>query len=250
MAKILVVDDDALTLKLLKHILERAGHEVRTVSRPRDAVETAVSWEPGVVTIDLMMPEVEGTRVIEQLRSTPSLKALKIVIVSSQENPALIRPLLSQSVEGFCAKNVAGEKLTSVIRAVLSGKKDAAFSEPDDLAPATTAARPQPRFTQLGAHGVIEFAGSLDERTEEDLAATNNLGQALAKDVVMDVTKVQNFSKKGVQSLSKLLQAWRSRRRHAVIVASGTQENELRELGLDIGADIFYNVEDAVRFLK
>ncbi len=71
--KILVVDDEADILELLKYNLKKEGYHVKTVNNGVDAVEVAKSFFPDLVLLDIMMPNQDGVETCRQLREIPEL---------------------------------------------------------------------------------------------------------------------------------------------------------------------------------
>ena len=83
---ILVVEDDQSVQNLLTMVLEGEGFEVIAA---RDGLEGLVKMElqhPSLVVLDLMMPNVSGDRVIEEIRSDPRLRTLPVVVVSGRHD--------------------------------------------------------------------------------------------------------------------------------------------------------------------
>lgn len=77
MARILVVDDEDSLRRLLKAVLERAGHEVTTASDGVEAVRLVDAGPFDLVVTDLIMPEMEGIATIQQLRRlAPDMKII------------------------------------------------------------------------------------------------------------------------------------------------------------------------------
>ncbi len=66
--KILVVDDDAHILKLYKLELEEDGYEVITASNGQEAMELFDSEEPNLVTLDILMPDIDGISLLRQMK--------------------------------------------------------------------------------------------------------------------------------------------------------------------------------------
>lgn len=66
--KILVVDDDAHILKLYKLELEEDGYEVITASNGQEAMELFDSEEPDLVTLDILMPDIDGISLLRQMK--------------------------------------------------------------------------------------------------------------------------------------------------------------------------------------
>jgi DNA-binding response OmpR family regulator len=67
---ILVVDDDAKILRLVRMYLERAGHRVVEAADGRSALAAIALEEPALVVLDLMLPEVDGLAIIHAVRRT------------------------------------------------------------------------------------------------------------------------------------------------------------------------------------
>jgi DNA-binding response OmpR family regulator len=78
--KILVVDDDAHILKLYKIELEEDGYEVVTASNGQEAMELFEKEDPDLVTLDILMPDVDG---ISLLRRMKEIKPRLPIIMST-----------------------------------------------------------------------------------------------------------------------------------------------------------------------
>jgi len=66
--KILVVDNEADQLEMIREILQRMGYEVQTTDSPRMAVEMVRTVAFRLIFIDLIMPEIDGTELCEQIK--------------------------------------------------------------------------------------------------------------------------------------------------------------------------------------
>jgi len=82
--KILVVDDEADILDLLKYNLVKEGYEVVTVSDGAESVKIAKSFKPDLVLIDIMMPRQDGVETCRQLRELSDLKNTYIVFLTAR----------------------------------------------------------------------------------------------------------------------------------------------------------------------
>lgn len=80
--KVMVVDDDWDSRELLADYLEDLGMEVITASSGEEALELARNWRPDVITLDLMMPGIDGWEVLKTLKADSELKSISVVIVS------------------------------------------------------------------------------------------------------------------------------------------------------------------------
>ncbi len=68
MAKILIVDDDIQTTKLLELLLAERGYEATSVNDSSQAIKVAKLVNPDLIVLDLMMPEPDGFKVCRTLR--------------------------------------------------------------------------------------------------------------------------------------------------------------------------------------
>jgi DNA-binding response OmpR family regulator len=85
---VLVVEDDVLIAELMRMQLEGEGFEVKAVHDGPSALAAVRDESPDVVLLDVMMPEMDGWSVLEQLRSDDSTAALPVIMVTSRSMPA------------------------------------------------------------------------------------------------------------------------------------------------------------------
>ena len=81
--KILVVDDDRVMLKFVTKLLTRDGHEVMTAEDGFAALNQLSSFEPEIIFFDLIMPKIDGDKLIRIVRSMQQLKDCYLVIISA-----------------------------------------------------------------------------------------------------------------------------------------------------------------------
>jgi CheY-like chemotaxis protein len=80
--KVLVVDDDPIMHRVLRHYLERGGYEILIAANGRKAIEMASSLHPDLILLDVRMPEMGGLPALRELKETPSTKAIPVIIVT------------------------------------------------------------------------------------------------------------------------------------------------------------------------
>jgi signal transduction histidine kinase/CheY-like chemotaxis protein len=81
---VLVVDDDAANREWLRNILEPAGFGVIQAAGGREAIVLAKSRRPGLVLLDLMMPDISGFDVVKALRADPDTQRTPIMILTAR----------------------------------------------------------------------------------------------------------------------------------------------------------------------
>lgn len=85
---VLVIDDDAAARDLLQRLLEREGYSVFTCSRGKIGLEKARELKPDVITLDALMPEMDGWTVLGALKQDPELAMIPVVMVSFVDEPS------------------------------------------------------------------------------------------------------------------------------------------------------------------
>jgi DNA-binding response OmpR family regulator len=83
-ARVLVVEDDPSVRGLLQTMLEGEGYDVATASDGIAGLVKASAQRPACILLDLMMPDLGGIRVLEELRSDPELARVPVVVVTGK----------------------------------------------------------------------------------------------------------------------------------------------------------------------
>lgn len=83
-AKVLVVEDDPSVRGLLHTLLTGEGYEVATASDGLAGLVKASSAKPDLMLLDLMMPDLGGIRVLEELREDPTMADIPVIVVTGK----------------------------------------------------------------------------------------------------------------------------------------------------------------------
>ncbi len=83
-ARVLLVEDDWLAVKILKYTLSKAGYEVRVANCGGAAGEDVLRYEPDAVILDLNLPDIPGTDVLRRIRATDGPRRRVVVILSAR----------------------------------------------------------------------------------------------------------------------------------------------------------------------
>lgn len=82
---ILVADDQEPIRMMLKMSLERLGFEVATAKDGKEALESVRARPPDLIITDIMMPEMDGYEVLNQLRSDPATAGIPAIVLTALE---------------------------------------------------------------------------------------------------------------------------------------------------------------------
>ena len=118
--KVLVVDDDPEIVELFVDVLERDGRfQVKTAATGYDAGVLTQEFQPDMLILDYMLPDVNGNVVCQTIRKNPAFGHMKIVIVSGVVNQEEINELLKAGADEFVKKPFNIEKLIERIGELL-----------------------------------------------------------------------------------------------------------------------------------
>ena len=125
---ILVVDDDAKIVRLVRTYLEREGYPVIEAADGRQALSLIARHDPQLVVLDLMLPEVDGTTVIRAVRRTADTP---IVVLSARGTTADRIAGLEDGADDYVPKPFSPAELTARVRRVLA-RAGADRAKPDE----------------------------------------------------------------------------------------------------------------------
>ena len=122
-ARMLVVDDDPRSLKLLAGFLEAEGYDVRTAPDGRTALELAGALPPDVVLLDVMMPELTGYEVCKRLKADARTRLCQVMLVTALDStPDQVRGL-DTGADDYAVKPVRREEFLAKVRALVRARR-------------------------------------------------------------------------------------------------------------------------------
>jgi CheY-like chemotaxis protein len=119
--RVLVVDDCVDTARMMKILLKREGHDVRTACDGLEAFQVAIEFLPSVVLLDLTLPGLSGQQVALKLRENPAFSAALIVAISGYSDQGvppgfdhlLVKPFDHDALKTLLASHDTRQGLTS-----------------------------------------------------------------------------------------------------------------------------------------
>ncbi|MEU7470217.1 response regulator [Streptomyces sp. NPDC044984] len=118
--RVLVVDDNKVIRQLIRVNLELEGIEVVTAADGAECLEVVHQVRPDLVTLDVVMPRLDGLRTAARLRTDPRTSHLPLVIVSACTQYE-IESGLDVGVDAFLAKPFEPEELVRIVRRLILG---------------------------------------------------------------------------------------------------------------------------------
>jgi signal transduction histidine kinase/ActR/RegA family two-component response regulator len=121
-SSILVIDDDRSSLELLHRYLSRAGYEVIQAADGEEGLVLAEKLQPAGILLDLQLPKKTGLAVLEQLKASPELQSIPIVIISVSDQQ---RAALERGAAICLAKPIDRELLLETLEQLVQKQKAA-----------------------------------------------------------------------------------------------------------------------------
>ncbi|HEY43221.1 MAG TPA: response regulator [Anaerolineae bacterium] len=118
--KILFIDDDIDTLKLVGLMLERQGYEIAVASDGVSGLAKAASEQPDLILLDVMMPDLDGFEVTRRLRADPSLAHIPIIMFTAKTMVDDKVAGFEAGVDDYLTKPTHPAELTAHVKAVLT----------------------------------------------------------------------------------------------------------------------------------
>ena len=106
-ARILVVEDNPLNLKLVRDVLEYQGFEVLTAISGEEGVAVASSSSPDLVLMDLQLPGIGGHEALLRMRSDPRCREIPVVAVTAFAMKDDIERADQAGFDGYIAKPIS-----------------------------------------------------------------------------------------------------------------------------------------------
>jgi CheY-like chemotaxis protein len=120
--KILIVDDDIDTLRLVGMMLESEGFEIIATKTGAKAIELAFSESPDLIILDIMMPELDGYAVTRQLRQDEKTKSIPILIFTAKTGMDDKMLGLELGADVYLTKPISTRELRTHVNSLLSPK--------------------------------------------------------------------------------------------------------------------------------
>jgi CheY-like chemotaxis protein len=114
--KVLIADDDPITVKKLTEGLETTDYQVFAVRSGKECLKVASEENPDVILLDVIMPEMDGLEALEELRKSSDVP---VVIMSAYGNADKVEQARQLGIECFLNKPFDTEVLRELLDVIL-----------------------------------------------------------------------------------------------------------------------------------
>jgi len=117
--RILIVDDEPNIATSLEFLMRGSDYDVQVARNGEEALLLAESFRPDVVLLDVMMPQRSGFEVCQKIRENPSLRNVKIVMLTAKGRDAEREKGLNLGANAYVTKPFSTKELMNTVRGLL-----------------------------------------------------------------------------------------------------------------------------------
>jgi len=122
LAKILIVEDNALNIKLFCDLLSAHGHQPEAVTDSRLALDAARNFKPDLVITDIQLPHLSGLELIRLIRADAVLAQVPIMAVTAYSAPGDEERIRDAGAQAYVSKPISVMRFVETVDELLSGQ--------------------------------------------------------------------------------------------------------------------------------
>ena len=134
MANILIVEDNALNIKLFCDLLAAHGHTPEAVSDSRNALEAARQFKPDLVITDIQLPHVSGLDLIRLIRKDDELGRVPIMAVTAYSARGDEERIRAAGAQAYVSKPISVVRFAETVDELLKGDDTPEIDNPESQA--------------------------------------------------------------------------------------------------------------------
>ena len=122
MKRVLIVEDEDNIAIALDYLLTREGYEQDRIANGAEAMGRIRAMHPDLVLLDVMLPEVSGYEICQEIRMDPALSDVKILMMTARGSAMERRKGLALGADGFISKPFELTELRAEVRRILGAE--------------------------------------------------------------------------------------------------------------------------------
>ena len=128
--RILLVEDNAATVKAMREELELLGYEVAIAKDGLEALEKSRSELPDLIVMDIRMPKMDGLQAASRIREDPKTRAIPILAATAKALPGDKEDCLANGCSDYLAKPFSCKQLDAAIKRLMGQESDEQRADP------------------------------------------------------------------------------------------------------------------------
>lgn len=120
MKRILIVDDEPSIVMSLEYLLRRKKYDVLIARNGTEALQALGKDLPDLILLDIMMPDVDGYEICEYVKTSPTLKHIKVIFLSAKSKKSDIEKGRSLGADAYVVKPFSTKDLLAKINDLIN----------------------------------------------------------------------------------------------------------------------------------
>lgn len=125
MSKILIVEDNAKNMKLVRDLLQHRGHQTVEAEDGESGVRLAEAEMPELILMDIQLPGISGVEALARIRQNPALQSVPCLAVSASVMPDEQQRITGSGFDGFIPKPISLKPFMAAVEAALANGRKA-----------------------------------------------------------------------------------------------------------------------------
>jgi DNA-binding response OmpR family regulator len=117
--KVLVIEDEVNIRENIQELLEAKGYNVRTATNGKQGILEAIDYRPHLILCDVMMPKMDGFKVLEQIRKSSNVQNVPFIFLTAKVEKQDLRHGMEMGADDYISKPFTSKELMSAIEARL-----------------------------------------------------------------------------------------------------------------------------------
>lgn len=118
--RILIVEDNAKNMKLVRDILQHKGWQTLEAVNGEDGVRLALEHRPNLVLMDIQLPDIDGITALRRIREHAELDAVPVLAVSASVMPDEQRQIVSSGFDAYLTKPISLKPFIATVERFLT----------------------------------------------------------------------------------------------------------------------------------
>lgn len=119
MARILIIDDDAMNREILEAFLENE-HQIILANNGQNGITSAETIKPDLIILDVKMPDMDGFTVCHTLKTIPHLQHIPVMFITGTDDPDDVIRGQQAGASAFLPRPFEGDMLINVVKSLLN----------------------------------------------------------------------------------------------------------------------------------
>ena len=116
---VLIIEDEPFIIEALTFLLENEGLDVRSISDGANAIDFIIKSKPNLVILDIMLPNVSGMKILEDIRSMDEISNLPVLMLTAKGQKKDRRAAEEAGVSKFMTKPFDNQELIENVKAMI-----------------------------------------------------------------------------------------------------------------------------------